>query len=930
MSAFRHHAHQGCAGASRVSTGSGPFAFPGTERRYEASRPFQIRHLALDLALDFKAKSVSGTATLDFERRAGTASVIELDAHGFRIGEVTLVSDTGPELSAFDYDGERLSVELSAGFERGSLRIRYQAWPRRGLYFLAPDKRVKDRPVQVWSQCQDEDARHWFPCIDRPHVKMTSELRVEVPNGMVALSNGRLLEELTPEAPKPWTYHFLLDKPHPSYLVTLVAGHFSIRRDAAKDPPVPVRYYLPPGRERDGERALGRTPQMIELFSRLTGVPYPWGTYSEVVVHDFVFGGMENTGATTLYEHTLLDKRAALDIESDDLVAHELAHQWFGNYVTCRDWSEAWLNEGFATFCENIERESRLGRDEYDYRVLGDLDAYLTEAGTRYQRPIVCRDYGEPIDLFDRHLYEKGGLVLHMLRRELGDDTFWRSVRLYLERHAHGIVETADLKRALEESSGRSFERFFDEWVYRPGHPELKVTVSWEKGLLSVRVRQTQKGASSPCFELPIEVEIGTHDGGLRRKKTLAAAEDVLAVELSRRPEWVAFDPDQRIMGSVELSAPSEFLRRALESGSSASIRLRAARALARRCDTLSLQALGASLGREAEAWMVRVEAARALGEIRGPECFEQLKSALGSDEPRVRRAVVVALGQFRTKKSAKLLLPLAHRDPSYLVQADAARSLGLTRHAGDLAALTAGLEQSSWADVVRAGALDGLAATRDERALEWIERSTAYGMPTRARRSAIRALPKASQSERVRSLLEDLLDDENPHVRVDVAGALSDLGNARSKAALERRLAVEDDGRVKRRLHEAASALDKTPEGRRYSHEELVSLKDEVTQLRLRLSKLEARTRGEKDARTEVRDGAKTTARVSEAKGTRATLSFAGRKGKQARKNQARRTRADRGQAKAKPETRRPAAGRAATQQTPRHRTQKKRSKTS
>jgi aminopeptidase N len=191
---------------------------------------------------------------------------------------------------------------------------------------------------------------------------------------------------------------------------------------------------------------------------------------------------MENTTATTLYEHVLLDARAALDVSSNDLVAHELAHQWFGDYVTCRDWSHGWLNEGFATFFEHVEREARLGRDEYDWGIAGDLDAYLGEANGRYTRPIVCRDYQAPIDLFDRHLYEKGGLVLHMLRRELGDELFWRGVTHYLDRHAHGIVETNDLMRAFEEVSGTSLERFFDHWVYRPGHPDLRVKIAWEDG----------------------------------------------------------------------------------------------------------------------------------------------------------------------------------------------------------------------------------------------------------------------------------------------------------------------------------------------------------------------------------------------------------------------------------------------------------------
>src|SRR5260370_2530458 len=199
---------------------------------------------------------------------------------------------------------------------------------------------------------------------------------------------------------------------------------------------------------------------------------------------------MENTTATTMEECVLYDERAAIDITCDGSIAHELAHQWFGDFVTCRDWSHGWLNEGFATFFEHVDTEHHLGKDEYDYAIRGDLEAYLSEANGRYRRPIVCQDYEAPIDVFDRHLYEKGGLVLHMLRTMLGDDVFWRSVNAYLTKHARSIVETRDLMRALEDVSGRGLAQFFEQWVYRPGHPGLQGTVEHHQGAPSVAVNQ--------------------------------------------------------------------------------------------------------------------------------------------------------------------------------------------------------------------------------------------------------------------------------------------------------------------------------------------------------------------------------------------------------------------------------------------------------
>ncbi|HEX7671730.1 MAG TPA: M1 family aminopeptidase, partial [Polyangiaceae bacterium] len=731
---------------------------------------------------------------------------------------------------------------------------------------LAPDVHVKDRPLQVWSQCQDEDARHWFPCHDKPHEKMTTSVTARVPRGFTALSNGDLVSKETPASGKSWVYRFAMNDALPSYLVTLVVGEFDVVTDRAVSrgaagaagsarkkarPDVPVQYYVPKGRKKDALRAFGETPRMIELFGRVTGVPFPWSRYSQVVVKDFIFGGMENTTATTLYEHVLFDERAALDVTSNDLIAHELAHQWFGDYVTCRDWSHAWLNEGFATFFEQVEREDRLGVDEYEYGIAGDQAAYLGEAGGRYQRAIVCRDYEEPIDLFDRHLYEKGALVLHMLRRELGDDAFWKGVNLYLTRHGGGVVETNDLVRAFEETSGRSLERFFDTWVYRPGHPVLKVQISWEKGLLDVRVKQSQKSGDVPLFAFPLEIEVGSKTAGKtagkaagkteRHEKWMTSESDALVVSVPERPAWVGFDPNFRVVGAITIEAPADMLRAALASGTTARLRWKAARSLEKRTDPETISALGEALGKKTETWMVRSEAAKALGKIRGPDAFEALARNEKTAHPKVRRAVVTALGQFQTDESAAILGRAAQKDDSYLVGADAARALGETRRPVALRGLLAVLKQGSWADVKRAGALDGLAALRTEEAVPHVLTHTRYGHSTPARRSAVAALARLSDSRPVREHLEDLLEDEDPHFRISVVRALELLGDGRVRGALRRRLDRELDGRVARRIKETLRSLGQSPsaEHKRLT-DELEQLRRDLGEMKTRLSKVE------------------------------------------------------------------------------------------
>jgi aminopeptidase N len=841
--------HERCACAS---LGAGSFALAGTERKYERSRPFLVTHTFLDLSLDFAAKAVSGTARLDLSRVSPEAETVKLDAVGFELFELLLLNGKSSRKAEFEYDGETLTVLGLAGLDQFQLEVRYRAVPRRGLYFLAPDSKVKNRPVQVWSQCQDEDARHWFPCHDKPHVKMTTELRVEVPAGFVALSNGEQLAGSAQSSRKRagtarTTFHFKLDQPHPSYLVTLVVGEFSIEsdRDAKLEGGrrVPVQYYVPKSRKADAARSFGETPRMIELFSKLTGVPFPWSRYSQVVVNDFVFGGMENTTATTMYEHVLIDPRAALDIHSHDLVAHELAHQWFGDFVTCRDWSHAWLNEGFATYFEQLEREDREGRDAYDYGIETDRDTYLSEAGSRYQRPVVCRDYHEPIDLFDRHLYEKGALVLHLLRRELGDAAFFQGVRNYLEAHAHALVETVDLQRAFERVSGRSLDRFFDQWIFRPGHPDLKVKVSYEDGLLVASLKQAQKGPDTAIFELDFEIEVLNADGApTRHRKRVTSSHDQLVVPLSKRPKYVAFDPEQRVIGQISVEAPADMLRRQLADGSSAFIRWNAATGLGKKPDPANLSALEAALGNEKESWMVRAEAARALGKTRALSALDALVKLVKVKHPKVRRAIAAALGGFRDERATALLKPLAQRDPSYLVEAEAARSLGKTRQKSALKPLLAMVDRSSWADVVRSGTLDGLSALREEAGLPEVLERTRYGYPSRGRRAAVGALAELGEGKKVREHLESLLDDGDPLLRADVASALLRLGDHRCRPALRRALDREIDGRVARRLREALRDLGEAPAERKRVADELESLRGELLELKSRLAKIEAK----------------------------------------------------------------------------------------
>jgi aminopeptidase N len=857
---FVHRHTARCCGCQATSIGASaarPFALPGTARHFERDRPFRVLRTRLDWTVDLDAGSVAGSATLSLERISGAATEIALDAVAFT-GEdggaiaVTVDGKNAPHR----YDGKQLFVVVGTG-ATPTVVVRYSAHPRRGMYFLRPDPEVPNRPKQVWTQFQEEDARHCFPCVDAPFEKMATEVSVTIKNGgndVYALSNGALIQRAgTKELPK---FHWKLDAPHPSYLVTLVIGEFA--RLEAKQGKLPLHYLVPKGREKDAEYTFRRTGEMIALFEKLLGTPFPWGSYSQVVVSDFIFGGMENTTATTLYEHTLLDERARVDITSEDLIVHELAHQWFGDFVTCRSWSEGWLNEGFATYSEHLWRRHTEGLDAYQYGLRSDLDAYVGEARGRYRRAIVCRDYDAPLDLFDRHLYEKGGLFLHTLREEIGEKAFFDGLHLYLKSHANGSVETRDLQHALESVSGRGLGRLFEEGVHTPGHVELDVDLSWEPapgasragdgpGVVVAKVRQTQAIADGVpgVFHAKLPFHIVSGSGATTEASiVLDARTDVFRFAVDSRPKFVVVDPNFHVLGTIHTKAPGDWLEHQMAHGATARERWLAIHAVAGKDDRPILDALAARLRDAKEFFGVRVEAADALARSKSPYAEEILRELLtkplhkeATHAAKVRRAIVAGLGNFRTATAAQALLPIARTDGSYLVEAAAARALGRTKQAVAFEALLDARRKHSWADVIASAAIDGLAALADDRATPHLEASTRYGVPTRVRRAAILALPKFA-GKKTRELLEELLDDSDPHLRIDVVRALVDLGDGKARGALVSRRERDLDPRVRRRIREALRDLDATAPAKKDD----ASAKEEVEELRLRTKQLESR----------------------------------------------------------------------------------------
>ncbi|MEJ7598300.1 MAG: M1 family aminopeptidase [Kofleriaceae bacterium] len=848
------------------------FAFPGTRAKFAPDRLVDIQHLALVLEVDPAARTVTGSVTLRSAVIAPDLRALELDAVELQIDKVTVNGDA----ARFRHDGKRLRIELAVSPPIGAeltIAVDYRGAPRRGLYFIAPDEAYPQKPVQAWTQGQDEDSRYWFPCVDLPNEKATSELTVTVPAHLFALSNGVLVSDTTDGEHR--TLHWRLDVPHSCYLVTLAIGDFAAIETRWRD--VPVVYYVERGQEAACERTLARTPQMLELFSRLFGVPYPYPRYAQVFVADFIFGGMENTTATTLTDTVLMDERAALDYDIDALVAHELAHQWFGDLVTCRDWGEGWLNEGFATYSEYLWREHHEGRDAADLELEEWAEMYFGEDSGRYRRTIATKLYHEPIDVFDHHLYEKGGRVLHMLRDVLGDDAFWRALAYYLGKHRHGVVESRDLARAVEEATGRNVDWFFSQWVIDgAGHPELEVALRWDpdRKLATVTVAQHQKvDARTPLFRIPTRVRFRLGDRDVDVPLEIVDPKHVFHLPLESEPTQAIFDPGRITLATVKTDKPEPVWIAELAGATLGTDRATAAQSLARRGGPAAERAIGAALIGD-PYWGVRASAALALGTVRTPTARDRLIHALGVEvHPRARRVIARALGDFvnDTAAGAALAQIVERGDASYFVEAEACLALGKTRtpRAGDLLRQAAARE--SFTDVIRQHAYRGLAEARDDAALGLLLDGVRWGRITQGRRAACGALAQLVRGRRdreqrdVRERLELLLSDRDFRVQAAAVEALAVIGDAAAIDPLRRMIEHELDARLRRRGKEVVRDLENgapvTEELRRL-RDELGELRSVTGTLRDRLELIEARDqpivgkpdrRGKKPARNKA-----------------------------------------------------------------------------
>jgi len=848
-------------------SGRKPFILPGAKPHYTPDRPGNVQHIFLDLVLDIANQSFRGSSTITLKPVKSGLTHLTLDAQDLTIENVQVNQVSQP----FHYDGKQLQIQLlqPTTLDPFDLVIHYAVThPQRGLYFIQPDQDHPDKPTQAWTQGEDEDSRFWFPCFDYPGQLATSQVRVEVPKPYLAVSNGELVA--TEDNGESTIYHWQQNQVHPTYLMTLAVGDFAKIEDNWNG--IPVEYYVEKGREEDAKRTMGKTPQMMEFFSQQFGYPYPYPKYAQVAVADFIFGGMENTSTTLLTDRCLLDERAMLDQRrAESLVAHELAHQWFGDLLVIRHWSHAWIKEGMASYSEVLWTEQEYSKDDAAYAILNEARNYISEDASRYRRPIVTNIYREAIELYDRHLYEKGACVYHMIRGELGEEGFTQALQTFVQNNAHRTVETVDLLRAIEESTGRNLAPLFDQYVFRGGHPDFKVSYSWDaqNQLVQLTVTQTQGKTDkdvteNELFDLNIPVGFGyVSEQGEVCFETMSLhlheKEHNFYFPLPQQPQFISFDMGNYHLKTVTLDYPTQELKTQLKYDPDVTSRIYAVEALIKQGGLEVVNVLSEALNHD-PFWGVRAEAAKQLGNVKLQQAVPALITGLQDENPKVRRAVLEALSNFKTEESYQAIKQTAQQgDASYYTEATALKMLGKMatgtfkdKQAEVIELFQEGLEnRTSWNEVVRSGIIGGLSYMKtSETAMGIILLYTYSKVPQPLRLSAIRALGTVSTGQepaQVETIIEqlDALSGESFFLtQVSVVTALKQMQTRQAISLLQTLAQQTPDGRVRRMAEEAVKTVQEqlgSDKAAKELREEFDSLKQENQELKSRLAKLEA-----------------------------------------------------------------------------------------
>lgn len=663
-----------------------------TVYRETATRINNLVHTKLDLRPDFSKSYCYGKAWITLRPHFYPTDSLNLDAKGMEIKKLVLLNGKQEMPLKYEYDDWNLRIRLNRTYTRNesyTVYIEYTAKPDefeakygseamlgiKGMYFINPRGEEKNKPTQIWTQGETESSSAWFPTIDKTNQKTTQELSVTVDNKYVTLSNGKLMSQKK-NADGTRTDTWKMDLPHAPYLFFLGVGEYAVVKDSWRGKL--VDYYVEKEYASTAKKIFGNTPEMMTFFSRITGVDYPWVKYSQITGREYVAGAMENTTATIHQESAQQDARELVDGNRwESTIAHELFHQWFGDYVTTESWSNLTLNESFADYSQTLWDEYKYGADAGDAENYSGMQGYLSSNSEK--KDLVRFHYHYREDMFDAVSYQKGGRILHMLRNFVGDSAFFKSLNLYLTTHKFKSAEAHQLRLAFEEVTGRDLNWFFNQWYFGSGHPTVDIDYVYDDaaGRVTVKIKQTQK--TGKIFTLPLAIDV--YEGGKKTRYNVWVknAVDSFSFAYKTRPSLVNVDGDKVMLWvKKDNKTLDNYIAQYNEAGKYVD-RREAIDFAAKKADDPAAQQLLLKAVNDRYAPLRELAIARL--DFRKEALrtgAEPLLLQVAEKDPKstVRAAAIEKLGEYRKKEYADLFKK-AVNDSSYTVAGTALEALG-------------------------------------------------------------------------------------------------------------------------------------------------------------------------------------------------------------------------------------------------------------
>ena len=646
-------------------------------------------HTKLEVRFDWSKSWMYGKAAITAKPHFYASDSLFLDAKGMEIIKINM----GEKVLNYKYNDDKLRIKLDKMYSKNdkyTIAIEYIAKPNeretsgseaitsdKGLYFINPKGEDPNKMPQIWTQGETEASSVWFPTIDAPNVKTTEEIYITVDAKYATLSNGKLMSS-TKNTDGTRTDYWKQDLPHAPYLFMMGIGEFKVVKDfytRQNGTKMEVNYYVEPAWEQSAKAIFGETPKMIEFFSKLTGVEYPWDKYSQIVVREYVSGAMENTGAVVFGDFAYKNARELLDDDDNSTIAHELFHHWFGDLVTAESWSNLTLNESFANYSQYLWDEYRYGIDEADYNAEKEADGYFQSVDNGSMHDLVWFEYENQEQMFDAHSYNKGGRILHMLRNHIGDEAFFEGLKNYLNANKFKAAEFTQLRLAFEEVSGQDLNWFFNQWYLDEGHPDIKVMQSMNEEGNQIELLVSQESLNGAVFKLPIEIAIHDEAGITLHQIVLEKPFKSFTFPVKGAVKTVIFDNKHMLLANIIDDKPVEQVINQFYVGKRyADRRFALTRGIIDETSPLSAEAEKMVLDALKDPfWAIRslaIEKAFLLSDSAISKANQIIKSIALTDPKSAVRAAAIAFLQDKIdpKEIENLALSIIKKDQSYAV----------------------------------------------------------------------------------------------------------------------------------------------------------------------------------------------------------------------------------------------------------------------